>query len=215
MFLLPCSEGKIHFEFPVFEDHSYSTICNRIGLRNLIQKPHNSDKYIIFRTDDLDIVGYYKVTKEYYQETNMFNNNGYVWGIEAEPYLIKKGSVKYEGPRLRQGFRASWHGQEWQELLDNILTNITKHPNISDVYNTETNRLISFLKDRGKLLEWAEKCTACAEQDSCYINRTFQSYGEEHPSRDMLSVLNHVYSSSIYSRNILKNIPKNYLKMED
>jgi len=36
MFLLPCPGNKIHFEFPMFEDHSYNSICNRLGVRELI-----------------------------------------------------------------------------------------------------------------------------------------------------------------------------------
>ena len=55
----------VHFEFPTFEDHSYSSICNGPGLKRLIERQNGNDKYIIFRTKDRDddtnhIIGYWR-----------------------------------------------------------------------------------------------------------------------------------------------------------
>ena len=49
MFPIPMANISIHFEFPMFEDHSYNTICNRKGVRTLIQKSDLTDRYIILR----------------------------------------------------------------------------------------------------------------------------------------------------------------------
>lgn len=118
LMITPSSDKKIHFEFPVFEDHSYNTICNLKGVKSLIKRPSENEKYIIFRTKDQDtgasnIIGYYKIGRSFYYETNMFNNNGFVWGIEAnEPRLLKKGALQYKGPSLKQGYKTSWGGSE-------------------------------------------------------------------------------------------------------
>ena len=154
MFLLACPGNRVHFEFPMFEDHSYNTICNRMGMRNLIRRPSEHEKYIIFRTGNRHIIGYYRVVRTYYQESNMFNNNGFVWGIEAAPHLIKKGLVEYEGPRLRQGYKASWQSAEWAKVLTRLLDRIEDEENISDLYESETNRLVELLKDREKVRQW-------------------------------------------------------------
>ena len=212
MFLLSCPGDKIHFEFPMFEDHSYSSICNRLGVRELIKRPENHEKYIIFRTGNKDIIGFYRVLRAFYQETNMFNNNGFVWGIEAVPYLITKGLVKYEGPRLRQGYQASWRSTEWAELLNKLLDEVENHSNISAVYNSETNRLVELLKDTQKRSEWERNCLACTEHDNCRIYREFTKYNREHPNANMFYVLGEIYNSNVYSRNYLCKIPKIYLK---
>ena len=106
MFLLPCPGNKIHFEFPMFEDYSYNGICNRLAVRELIKRLGNHEKYIIFRTDNKELIGFYRILRAFCQETNIFNNHGFVWGIETDPCLITKEAVKYDGPRLRQGYQA-------------------------------------------------------------------------------------------------------------
>lgn len=212
MFLLPCPGNKIHFEFPVFEDHSYNSICNRLGVRELIKRPANHEKYIIFRTDNKDVIGFYRVLRAFYQETDVFNNNGFVWGIEAVPYLITKGAVKYEGPRLRQGYQASWRSTEWGELLNRLLHAIQTQSDVSEVYNSETNRLVELLKDGTKLTEWAENCLACAERGNCRIHREFAKYDRAHPDANMFYVLGKIYNSNVYSRNYLCGIPRTYLE---
>jgi len=212
MFLAACPGNKIHFEFPMFEDHSYNTICNRIGLRNLIKRPSEHEKYIIFRKEKRDIIGYHRVVCAYYQETSMFNNNGFVWGIECDPYLIRKGLVKYEGPRLRQGYKASWQSAEWAKVLTGLLSRIEREENISHLYRSETNRLVELLKDKAKVKQWEEKCQVCKQQSNCSLYRKFNRYDREHPGSNMFSVLSSVYNSNLYSRNVLDNIPKIYLK---
>lgn len=213
MFLHPCSGNKIHFEFPMFEDHSYNTICNLRGLRKLMQRANNNEKYIIFRTGNQHIVGLYKIRRAYYQETSMFNNNGFVWGIEANPYLIEKGLVKYEGPPPRQGFKASWHSDEWTEILNGLLLRIQEQENLSDIYKSETNRLIRLLKSKGATERWHRHCTACETQSECAIYPQIDRYNKEHTDSNMFITLYHVYNSNLYSRNALTAIPKIYLNI--
>jgi len=210
MFLFPCG-SDIHFEFPVFEDHSYNTICNKKGLRNLIQRPPENRKFIIFRNSDQDIIGYYRIEKSYYQETKMFNNNGFVWGIEAEPYLIRRGTIKYDGPRLRQGFQASWHGG-WERRLKEFLIRIQEEENICDLYQQETNRLINLFQSSADIGKWRIACKACKLRFDCKVSRKFSTYEKVHPNSDMFSALNNVYNSNLYSRNTLSKLPKIYIK---
>ncbi len=212
MFLLPCPGNKIHFEFPMFEDHSYNSICNRLGVREFIKKPSNHEKYIIFRIENRNVIGFYRVLRAYYQETKMFNNNGFVWGIEADPYLITKRAVKYDGPRLRQGYQASWRGKEWAKLLDSLLDEIQNHRNITEVYRSETIRLVELFKDSPRMKEWEERCLLCEKQSECPIYRRFVGYNEEHPNANMFYVLNRIYNSNVYSRNYLSGIPRIYLR---
>lgn len=212
LLLLPCPGYKIHFEFPMFEDHSYNTICNRVGLRNLLQRPNN-DKYIIFRTGDQNIVGFYHVRRAYYQETNMFNNNGFVWGVEADPYLIRKGVIKYKNLPLRQGFKASWHKDKWAEVLNELLLKIQEEENLSNIYKSEANRLVRLLKSREEMRKWQEYCISCRYQSNCALKHHFDKYNREHEESDIFHALNNVYNSNLYSRSVLTGIPKIYLKV--
>jgi len=217
MFLLPCGDGKIHFEFPMFEDHTYNTICNRKGMRSLIQQPITKEKYIIFfffyeYSGECIIIGFYKVRKAYYQETRMFNNYGFVWGIEAEPHLIYKGLIKCNDLGLGRNYRTSWHSEEWSNRLNAFLDDINVNENVSDLYQSETNRLVELFKDQERVIEWQQNCTQCAERTLCSLHRKFRSYNKNHSQSDMFSVLNYIYNSNIYSRNVLNHIPKIYLK---
>lgn len=214
MFLLKCPDSLIHFEFPMFEDHSYNTICNRKGLRSLIQRPNHHEKYIIFKTCDADVIGFYKVLKAYYQESKMFNNYGFVWGIEAYPHLIEKGVIKYQGPRIPRGYRSSWSvnaKSDWNKILNELLFQIQKEKNISDIYQSETNRLLGIFRDP-KMEEWKDSCKVCATQSKCALFREFKKYAEANPDSNMFSVINNIYSGNLYSRNILNRVPKIYLK---
>lgn len=214
MFLLPCAKDKIHFEFPVFEDHSYNTICNRKGVRSLIQRPSEHEKYIIFRTrkwdtNECNVIGYYHVRRAYYQETKMFNNNGFVWGIEAgDTFLVKKGAIIYDGPNIKRGYRLSWKSNKWNEILTNFLERIKKEEDISGSYKSETNRLIELFKDEEKMNEWKEHCQSCENQKDCTLYRRFKRYNNAHPNSDIFSVINKVYKSNLYSRNELNKLLK-------
>ncbi len=213
--VLPSSDKKIHFEFPVFEDHSYNTICNKNGVRSLIKRPSENQKYIIFRTKNPDngkstIIGYYRVGKLFYYETKLFNNNGFVWGIEADNvHLLKKDTLEYSGPKLRQGYRLSWHKSEWKAILYDILEKISKNENISHEYQDETNRLISIFKDKIKINEWREYCKQC--ENKCTFYRRNTIYKNKHNS-DLFSVLHNIYSKNLYSQNELLKLKRNYLK---
>ena len=218
MFLLPSGDKKIHFEFPVFEDHSYNTICNCEGVRSLIKMPRDHKKYIIFRTRNFDtkecnIVGYYHVGRAYFQETKMFNNNWFVWGIETKDvHLVKKGAIVYKGKYIRQKYRVSWRSEEWNRILNELLESIKVEKNLSEKYKEETNRLTGIFKNEEKMNEWKESCTHCRSQKECTLYRRFKRYHDKHPGSDMFSVINNVYKSKLYSRNVLEKLPKIYLR---
>ncbi len=215
LMIVPISENKIHFEFPVFEDHSYNTICNLGGVRSLIKRQSENDKYIIFRTKNPDsgksnIVGYYKIGRSFFYKTNMFNNNGFVCGMEAsESHLLRKGTLEYRGPPLKRGYRLSWHMPEWKERLSEILVRISEHEDISQKYQDETNRLISIFQDETKINDWRECCEQCEEK--CTFYRHNSRYKNKNKS-DLFSVIHHTYTSNLYSRNKLLSIAKIYLQ---
>ena len=217
MFMLPCPDSRIHFEFPVFEDHSYNTICNRVGLRALITKPTEHDKYIVFRTRNhrvggQDIVGFYRIRRAYYQETNMFNNNGFVWGIEADPHLVRSNSLKYQGPPIPQGPRVSWNTNFWSELLNDLLDKIADEENLSDLYQSEASRIVELLKSGETMARWERYCGSCPSQSCCAIYTHYSNYVRTHPDSSMFAALRHSYSSNLYSKNVLNQLPRVYLK---
>jgi len=218
MFLFRCPDGKIHFEFPIFEDHSYNTICNINGVRSLIKRPSDNEKYIIFRTYNQDtkekiITGYYQVGREYYQMTWLFNNNGFVCGIEAsEAHLMRKDALIYDGPTITCYYRVSWRSDKWNETLNALLERILREEDISDQYQSETNRLISFFQDEEKIKEWRENCRKCNLKRNCALHRRYSRYNNAHSDFDMFSVVHRVYTTNLYSRNELSQIPKLYLR---
>lgn len=217
LMIAPISKDKIHFEFPVFEDHSYNTICNLDGVRSLIKRPSENEKYIILRTKNMDngksdIIGYYKVGKCFYYETNMFNNNGFVCGIEAgKTHLLKKDALEYKGPKLRQGHRVSWNKEEWNAILNDYLVKISEKEDISQKYQDETKRLISIFKDESKINDWRVACESCEDKNKCKFYRINTKYKKGHRS-DLFSVIHYVYTSNLYSRNELLKLEKIYLR---
>ena len=216
LMLAPPSEDKIHFEFPIFEDHSYNTICNWKGVKTLIKRPTENEKYIIFRTKNQDtgasnIIGYYKIDKSFYYETNMFNNNGFVWGIEAsETHLLKKDALNYIGPQLRQGYKTTWGESQWKTKLIELLGQISEKENISQKYQDETNRLISIFKNESKINEWREFCENCEKKKNCTFYRRNTIYKNSHQS-DLFSVIHYAHTTNLYSRNELLNLNKIYI----
>lgn len=218
MFFLPCGE-YIHFEFPMFEDHSYNTICNCHGVKNLIKKKSNKDKYILFRTkncetNESNIVGYYKVGEAYYQKTDMFDNNGFVWGIKSsESHLVKKGSIIYDGPRFPRKYVCSWKSDKWNKILSSIISRIQEEENVEDLYQTETNRLIDIFKSNKKINEWKNHCITCEVKNQCTLNRRYRRY-QHYSSSDMFKLFSNVYKSNLYSRNVLEHIPKIKIEWE-
>lgn len=208
-------DKKIHFEFPVFEDFSYNTICNLKGVKSLIKRPSENEKYIVFRTKNQDtgtsnIIGYYKIGRLFYYETNMFNNNGFVWGIEAdENHLLKKDALEYSGPQLRQGYKTTWGKIEWNTRLNEILEQISEEENISQKYQEETNRLISIFKNQAKINDWREFCESCEEK--CIFYKKNVKYKKTHQS-DLFSTIHRVYTTNLYSRNELLRLEKIYLR---
>ena len=215
VFLQQC--GKvIHFEFPTFEDHSYSSICNGACLKKLIQRPNGNEKYIIFRTKNPDtknnqLIGYYKIKKAYYQETPFFDDNGFIWGIEADPaYLIRKGEIKCD-----YSYRpcvTSWNDKSWEKKLNKMINEIEKKENISDIYQKETNHLISIFKDKKKMEEWKDTCEKCVDKKNCCICKKFKYYFNRNKN-DMFNVIHNIYSSKFYSKNELDKLEKKYLKI--
>lgn len=215
MFLLRCG-GKIHFEFPMFEDHSYNSVCNLNGVKSLIKQPRDHKKYMIFRTKNQDtkkcnIVGYYRVGKVYYQETDMFNSNGFVWGVEAaEAHLIRRDTVIYN-KKIGRRYRASWANEEFAKELNEILKIIRKEENISERYKEETKKLVELFKSEEKMNEWKEQCQCCKSKRKCTLQHRSVPYNNKDPDLDMFSVIHHIYTSNIYSRNELNKLPKKYI----
>ena len=197
-------------------DHSYNTICNLKGVRSLIKRPSENEKYIIFRTKNQDtgasnIIGYYKIGKSFYYETNMFNNNGFVWGIKAnETHLLKKDALDYNGPQLRQGYKTTWGESEWKTILIKILGQISEKENISQKYQDETNRLISIFKNKSRINEWREFCENCETKKKCTFYRRNTIYKNKHQS-DLFSVIHHAYTTNLYSQNELLKLNKIYI----
>lgn len=218
LFLFNCNDGKIHFEFPVFEDHSYNSICNRLGVRSLIKKKGN-DKYIIFRTMDKDIkkryiIGYYKVGKTYYQETKLFNNNGFVCGFEtSETKLLKRGDIVFNDKSIGKGHNVSWHNEKWNSKLNGFLDKIINFSeDASDLYQKETNNLINLFKDENKIREWKEYCEVCQNNKKCYFHKYNKRYIKKNPKSNMFELINTVYTSKLYSKNGLDIIKKKYIR---
>lgn len=217
MFLFNNPGNRIHFEFPAFEDHSYNTICHRTGVMSLIRQPSCNEKYIVLRTRDgvtgeSIIVGFYKVGRSYFQRTPMFNNHGFVCGIEAEhSHLVERGSI-LTGRPFSQGHRVSWWNEEMANYLNDLVDKIQEEDNIEEEYRTETNRLVELFKDKHEIRKWRNHCTSCELHSKCPVWRRFQRYNRTHPGSDRFMVLNRIYRSKIYSRNALDQIAKEYLK---
>lgn len=218
LFLFKCNDGKIHFEFPVFEDHTYNSICNRKGVRSLIKR-NNDNKYIIFRTIDKKkrqryIIGYYKVGREYYQETKLFNNNGFVCGFEAsETQLLKRGELTFKDRSIGIGYNVSWHSEKWNKKLNSFLDKIqSKSEDVSDMYQNETSLLISLFKDKERIEEWRGSCKACESKKNCYFFKYNERYKKKNPNSNMFDIINKIYNSNIYSKNVLDNIKKMYIR---
>lgn len=218
LFLFKCDDGKIHFEFPVFEDHSYNSICNMNGVRSLIKR-NTDEKYIIFRTRDnitekKYIIGYYKVGKTYYQETNKYNNNGFVCGFESsEKFLLKRGEIIFEDRSFGRGYNVSWREKKINKKLYDFLKLIQKkNEDYSKEYQKETNNLINLFKDENRINEWKEYCKRCSYSDKCYFYNYNEKYKEKNPHSNMYSLINTIYNSNMYSKNVLDIIPKKYIR---
>jgi hypothetical protein len=211
--------GKdIHFELPVFEDHSYNTICNRDGLKALIMRPSGNEKYLIFQTASKKegkkyIIGYYRVGREFYYETKMWDNYGFVWGIESSKiHLLKKDELEYLDQKIPRTPPRSWGSNDsWGSILEELIDEISSRPNISSLYKLETERLVNLFKNPIKLQEWREQCGRCGNRNCTFFNRN-RIYHNENPGSDLISVIQHAYSSNLYSRNELQNLDKHYLR---
>jgi len=219
MLMLPKNDKNIHFEFPVFEDHSYNTICNRDGLKAIIRKnpESDSDRYILFQTFDEKskkkfIIGYYRIGKQFFYETKKWDNFGYVWGIESDDvHLLKKDALPYDGPKISPGYRASWSNKnfDWNEIIKHYFEAIQSKENIEDLYQSETNRLIKIFKNPNKIDEWRDHCEKCAEKCEFYhVNLR----NIKNKKTDQFSFIHQAHTSDIYSRNELLKLKKIYLR---
>jgi len=202
----------------MFEDHSYNTICNRVGLRKLITSKAK-DKYIIFRTKDNDlnrryIMGYYKIGKIYFQESKKFNNNGLVCGIESsEVCLLRKDEILLKDKTIKRGHTGTWVSNKRKRQLLGFLEDIkSKGHGFSDRYKNDTNRLIKLFKDKSKGIEWKNNCKICSNQEDCFFFKYNQKVIENNPHTDMYEIINKVYNTNLYSKNILEKISKNYIR---
>jgi len=217
MLMFP-SQDVIHFELPVFEDHSYNTICNRDGLKALIKRPPENEKYVIFQTKSNEdgkkhIIGYYRLGRKFFYATKMWDNYGYVWGFESsDVHLLKKDELEYVGQKIPRTPPRSWGSNDrWKPILEGLIDEISSRPNIASLYKSEAERLVNLFKNPQKLQEWREKCCHCGNRDCTFFNRN-RRYRNEHPDSDLISVIQHAYSSNLYSRNVLQNLDKHYLR---
>ena len=211
------TDGRIHFEFPVFEDHSYNTICNRLPLRSLMQRPSENERYIIFRTfsEKLKksfIIGYYRIGREFYYETKKWDNFGFVWGIESDDvHLLKKDDFEYTGPRFYRTTPNSWRNDgQSANILNGLINEISSRENIADLYKSETLRLIEIFKNPTKMEKWRECCRKCSNR-KCTFNMRSKRYQNCNPT-DLIAVIQHAYNSNLYSRNELLTLEKHYLQ---
>ncbi len=219
LFLFKCSsDGKIHFEFPMFENHSYNSICNRRGVRSLFKRK-SKEKYIIFRSQDQNsrhryIIGYYKISKCYYQETKIFNNDGFVLGFEsAERQLLKRKQIVFKDKSFGIGYNVSWNNSDINSKLNSFLDKIKDiEEDFSSSYQNETNHLISLFKDKSKMNEWKNYCKTCNNSGKCYFHQYNKRYIQKNPKSDIYGLINYVYTTNIYSKNILDEIPKRYVR---
>jgi len=215
MLMFP-AQDVIHFELPVFEDHSYNTICNRDHLKALIKRPSSNEKYIIFQTSSKGkkyIIGYYRVGREFYYETKMWDNYGFVWGIESSNvHLLKKDELEYSGQKIPRTPVRSWGSNEsWGPRLEELIEEISSRQNIASLYQSETERLVSIFQDPHKLQEWREQCSRCGNRKCTFFNRN-REYQNGNPNSDLISVIQHAYSSNLYSRTELQKLDKRYLR---
>lgn len=214
MLLFRSEDNRIHFELPVFEDHTYNSICNYRDVVSLVKKFRKyREVYTIFRARDMEtrestIIGYYRIGEIYYQETNLFNRNGIVWGLKSEEaYLIRKNAVNcgYKG----RGSPTS-ENEKWRGPLNELLEKIKRHDNISKDYQEQTKRLIEIFRDEEQVNKWKEYCQGCEKQKECKFHRQAKRYNRKNPNSDLFSALNKVYTSNLYSRNELSRLDKIY-----
>jgi hypothetical protein len=214
MLLFRSEDNRIHFELPVFEDHTYNSLCNYHSIVSLVKKFRKYEEvYIIFRARNMEkrestIIGYYRIGGVYYQETNLFNRNGIVWGLRSEEaYLIRKNAVncgyKSKGSPTSES-------EKWRGPLNELLEKIRRHKNISKVYHEETIRLVDVFKDKEKMNEWKEYCQRCEKQKECKFYRRAKRYNKKNPNSDLYSAINRVYTDTLYSRNELNRLDRIY-----
>lgn len=219
LFLYGNMNSTIHFEYPSFEDHTYCSSCNTSGVNSLFKRK-SKEKYLIFRTKDqgsneVSFVGYYKVGEMYYQKTKMFDNNGFVLGIKAkEVKLIKRGEIikKASDTFIRRKYNVSWSSKpEIKDRLFEILNNIKDISyNDENRYRDETNKIISIFKNKSKLKEWNSNCQLCSKKKKCFISRKCKQYSKM--NQNYFDILNYVYTSNLYSKNVLNQIEKVIIK---
>lgn len=210
-------QDVIHFELPVFEDQSYNTICNRDGLKALIKRQSGNEKYIILQTRSIKtgkkyIIGYYRIGRKFYYETKMWDNYGFVWGIESSNvHLLKKDELEYTGQKIPRTPPRSWgSNNSWGPILEGLIEEISSRPNIASLYQSETERLVRLFKDPLQLQKWREQCSRCGNRKCTFFNKN-RNYQNETSHSDLISVIQHAYSSNLYSRNVLQNLHKHYI----
>jgi len=220
MLFLPCEKKRIHFELPMFEDHTYNTICNPNGVMSLIKRPESHEKYVIFRTRNRitgegNVIGYYRLGQAYYCESKMFDNDGFIWGFKAsESFLLRSGDLKFPIARPGRNYRKTWDtkSDRWPKYLPQALKQIRRKRNFSDLYQQETNRLVALLKDEKKVEEWRRYCNSCEAKLQCMVYRHYQRIGTFGSGRDMYTAINEIYTGTIYSRNALSKMKKTLIR---
>ena len=218
IFMLPTGD-KIHFEFPSFEDFSYCSMCNYKGVNSLAER-NGGEKYIIFRTTDkttrkINIVGYFKVGRMYYQETDLFNNNGFTIGIESsEVKLLPRNTIcipPEEERSFRRGHRVSWKTPDMKRKLENFLENIDEQTeNLKKRYQDETKRLIKMLTNEHEIENWKQICDKCLSKDGCPLIEYRDLWIKKHEIH-LFDAIHKAYTN-LYTKSMRDQIPRVYLR---
>jgi hypothetical protein len=142
----------------------------------------------------------------------MWDNYGFVWGVESsDVHLLKKDELEYTGQKIPRTPPRSWGSNErWGPIFDGLIEDISSRPNIASLYQSETKRLVNLFKNPQKLQEWRENCGRCGNRKCTFFNRD-NEYQKEQKS-DLISVIQHAYSTNLYSLNELQRLDKHYLR---
>ncbi|MHA2327831.1 MAG: hypothetical protein ACXACR_04870 [Candidatus Hodarchaeales archaeon] len=180
----------------------------------LIRRPTENERYAIFITYDYSlkktiVVGYYKLGRIFYYETDYFNNDGFVVGFEAsKTYLVKRGVCK-----LRESFsimpRRTWSRNPDKDFnfLFRYIDEIEAHKNLSNVYQQKTLQIISTLKDNARIEEFKDKCKVCKDIKRCLLSKkNFEYLKSTSGNKHYHDVLHSIYNSYLYSKNKLDEL---------
>ncbi len=189
--LLLCS-GKFHYEYPRFENFSYDDICHNDQVRKLLNSDEE-EKYIIlysrykFLNDSKEsyITGYFKVGEKYKRKYNYLKTKE-SYGFSASEYCLIKRNEAFKIDYTGQGVPSNKGDGEMSKKLElylDKLKNLNPKNNVSDIYKSETNRILNLLSSDNGLDFIKTNCTngGCKEK-KCYFRSVLnrKGYGLEY-----------------------------------